>query len=645
MNIGMQVTETVTHRKSTTTTTTAVTRAVNEPDDKDVESSQESTSCAQEPKILLYESRVNEDDDQSNILTDDDTDSVGSSIDSKEIEAGLKEITQQTQENSVENIDTQMKRLSFISSSNANKFSTNANDNMHNLSHHFQQLDLMLENDNINSDQKENTNDEKNDIDESIQVLSSDDSFDHEPSAHGKQIVANEIIILSDSDDCEKSTKKHRKRDIENEPPLKPSGSPSENADVYNISPMEENQIKSLDSETMKKVNNFFDNIPFTVPSDHESSLNVTELSNSIKDPVYVCATSDEESIVEKTASETSLPFVGTVDKIQNEDGGVAKITDHTKHVDENNLEFSDNNIVVDIPVIKSSSDQSRPLIRSQSGVRLIASKSSPIIKTSAKNSECIRQSTNNVVLKNTGSSITVNSNNGQVNISAKININIQISPVEESSSEESSDDKDKKSTDSEAIQSNEEQNSNKPQTEQSRKVNEDGSDDQNTDKQQNEKNENGNKTNNDIEEEQQLTLPNTSESAKSPSNQRKQCTKNVTMRTPSTASKLKPFEYASPKSMVRTKLVENVFEVDKQIPVSAAHQELLYKIYGEEWKTPEVIKSYSAVKCNDKARQHVNDTPTNLNHKRYSKGFNTCKSVQILLQNTIDMYSVYKFN
>lgn len=50
--------------------------------------------------------------------------------------------------------------------------------------------------------------------------------------------------------------------------------------------------------------------------------------------------------------------------------------------------------------------------------------------------------------------------------------------------------------------------------------------------------------------------------------------------------------------------------------------------MYGDAWKTPEVIQSYSAVKGKSIDRAATNTTPSLLKNNRYSKGFDLCKLI-----------------
>lgn len=551
--------------RMTTTTTTTMTKVLDEApaqvDDDDISCGQQQQQ--QQQKILLYEST--RDETQSALLTDDDTDSVGSSLDSKELESGLKEVSQPTQ-NTVANtdqIDSQMQSLSFISTLDRHRAVDAKSDNvMHNMSRQFDQLDISHNQDNEQAEQKAI---EKR---ESILTLSSTDTLDCEPNQlenTEEKNDSNSVIVLSDSDTEEAkfaSESPPLKRNISQEPPLKPTMASSNDPAMYNIS--------TIDKSSMEQVNNFFDNVPFIETG--ENSFNSSHISKSLKDDFYVPETTDEESAAENSINVAS--FHGETDQKEKEkiESKQQQLDAEVAH-DSDPPDFSDNNIIVDIPVIKSSSDQPCQLIRSQSGVRLTASRSSPITKiTSGKiDSDGIKRSSSNVVLKTPGNcGITVNSSNGQLNIAAKININIKI--VEDSSEESSEDNKPVRK--SQAIQSNEDCPS-------SLKTNI-----------------NSNDINRAIPP-TQLDGPCDSKNNRTPKKNSELDAVNTTPRTPKTASKLKQFEFVPPKSMTKSKNMDSKqqeengndakplnksmtsersdgFQVDKNIPISPRDQKLL---------------------------------------------------------------------
>lgn len=513
---------------TTTTTTTTMTRVLGEPP-----AESDDVSCAQKPRVLLYESTRDDD-----ILTDDDTDSVGTSIDSKELESGLKEISQLTTQDTVANIDridTQMQSLSFISPLNRSKMTSKSEDNVQNMSRQFDQLELQNENEQEKTQEKNDTP-SKCVLSCSVQTLSSNDTMDH-AEVSAKEIQdkneSYEVIVLSDSDTDEAPADEAvpRSRIVSQEPPLKPSYANSNDNILYNLS--------SLDDDTaMQRVNHFFDNAPFVEPV--ENSFNTSHMSNSIREDIFVPETTDEESI----------------DEGENVQQKESEAKNSNEQIESNQPNFSDNNIIVDIPVIKSTSDQPRQIIRSTSGVRLTASRSSPIIKTTAG------------IIRTPGSSIRVCSNNGQVNIAAKININIQI--VEDSSEESSEDNKPARK--SQAIQSSEECQHNHSNA----------------------------SSNPEVKRATTNTHSKVFEDPKphTPAKNHKVDAIKTPTKTPSTASKLKQFEFVPPRSMskirddnaeikvvnktISSETSENNdgFQIDKSIPISPRDQKLLVRSY-----------------------------------------------------------------
>lgn len=560
VNAEKEASQTVT---CTTTTRTTMTRVVNE---APVECDE--VPCAQKPKILLYEST--KEDNGSDILTDDDTDSVGSSIDSKELELGIKEMSQLTTQGNAANIDridTQMQNLSFASPLNKGNSTTKSDEHFQNMSRQFDQLELQQESlKEITAENIEEANNRS--LSCSIQTLSSNDTMDHEAVEGAEEIQgkddSNEVIVLSDSDTDEPppAEKEPRTRIMSQEPPLKPSFASSNDNAMYNISP--------LSSSAMQKVNNFFDNAPFVEPI--ENSFSTSRMSNSVHEDVYVPETTDEESVNESAVNESSI-----AESIKNDE--VAKQTEQSEaivlheEIEQIQPDFSDNNIIVDIPVIKSTSDQPRQVIRSTSGVRLTASHSSPIIKTSAG------------IIRTPGSSIRVNSNNGQVSIAAKININIQI--VEDSSEESSEDNMNKPARKSQAIQSSEDC----PQNHSDRSSTPDGETAQKRGDQK----------------------PQEEPKPRTPARNNKLDAIKTPTKTPSTANKLKQFEFVPPRSMSKNKIIDSPtekkttsdsadtkpanksissessecndgFVVDKNIPVSPRDQRLLVSSICLRW-------------------------------------------------------------
>lgn len=573
---GVQAPQTVTCVKTTTTTTTATMTTVREnapaqDDIDDIPSAQQ-----QQQKILLYEST--RDETQSALLTDDDTNSVNSSLDSKDLESGLKE-TQPTQDTvtNVDQIDSQMQSLSFISTLDRH----NNDAGMHNISRQLEQLDILNDEEAIGNEPADD--EEATQRRQSIVSLSSnDDTLDHESdqsenTQEKDDSDSSSVIVLSDSDTEEAEGPNEPsptpKRNISQEPPLKPTMPSSNDPAMYNIS--------SIDSSSMQRVNNFFDNAPFLEPVEPveavvENSFNSSRVSRSQKEDIYVPETTDEESMADDSNNDGSVH--GENDEKEKEKAESKQEHQIEKDMDgeapeSRQMDFSDNNIIVDIPVKKSTSDQPRQLIRSQSGVRLTASRSSPITKTSSGkvDSDGIKRTSSNVILKTPGG-FTVNSSNGQLSIAAKININIQI--VEDSSEESSEDNKPVKK--SPAIQSSEDCASGRNTS-----TNDVNSDSQNPT--------------------QSGDIQSDSKNNRTPGKKTKLDAVNNTPKTPQTASKLKQFEFVPPKSMTKAKKANgnnqaengndgkplnksitsessenDGFQIDKNIPISPRDQKLL---------------------------------------------------------------------
>lgn len=557
---NIQALETV--KCSTTTATTTMTKVINEPPNED---DNEDVSCAQKQKILLYEST--RDENQSDILTNDDTGSLCSSIDSKELEAGLKEITQPTQNTiaNIQRIDTQLQNLSFVSPSKCNDVTTKSDESLQNMSHQFHQLSMQHDKSDCDKDKTNVTTEEnvKTIFSNSVQTLSSNDTLDQEPEKSSEEKCdSDSIIVLSDSEPEEAGTVAEvSKRIISQEPPRKPSSPSSNDPGVYNLSP--------IDQSSLQKVNNFFDNAPFIEPAEPiENSFSSSHISKSTKEDIFIPETSDEESVVDCSIVESSLN-AAPEQKTKPE----PKEQPPVINLESDKPELSDNNIIVDIPVVKSTSDQPRQVIRSQSGVRLTASHSSPIYKNASKiiGSEGVKRTPSNVVL--TPSGIRFNSSNGQVNIAAKININIQIV---EDSSEESSEDNNKPSRKSQAIQPTEECSSS-------------------SDIQTNTKFDDSYKT---AAKSSQSKCQNEPTNNQTPKKGVKSAADGTPSKTPQTASKLKQFEFVPPKSMTKSKnqnketegceinsanksitsegSENDGFQIDKNIPISPRDQKLL---------------------------------------------------------------------
>lgn len=535
-----------------TTTSSTITKVVN---DEPKELDTEELSCAQQPKMLMYEST--KDDAQSDLLTDDDTNSLGS-IDSNEL-PGRKQISQQsTQDNTgvnIDQIDTQLQNLSFVSPS-VSRRDVNDDEHLQNMSRRLDKLDI--DDDNQQEDMpKQSLKLETNRLSVvSIQTLSSTDIPDNDQNqsvaTQNEQNNSDVVIVLTDSEGDKDDGRNCR------EPPLKPKCPSINDGAMYNISP--------IDTLSMQQVNQFFDNAPFTEVVEVDQSFNASRLSNKTD--------KDDDECVPETTYEESIENKSIVDSNSSD---VA--VDQPKASE---AIFSDNNIVMDIPVIKSTSDQPRQLIGSISGVRLTASHSSPLIKasTGATESECIKTSGSNVIVNTPTNAIRYNSSNGQLNIAAKININIQI--VQESS-EESCEENPRKS---QAIRSSNEYE-NQSDIDDTQHANQSDS------------------SSGGYLKVPLTRSPNTPRNRQTPAKNGKMKAINTPTRTPSTGSKIKQFEFVPPKSMTKAKKTdtnldtetinsnneakstnrspisdnlddENGFKVDTSIPISPRDQKLL---------------------------------------------------------------------
>lgn len=601
----------------------------NDPNGPD-ESNYDQTNVGQKPNILLYESTIqnattiDDDNPASDILTDDDTDSVRSSIYSIELDGEIQS-TQQSVQTNVDNINlisSQMHNLSVISIPDEKVASTKDTNapNLMNLSQRFHDLDISKANTEEN---------EINEHDKSISI-STQESTGHDNDK--RRSKTNEVIVISDTDSEEDNMRvvnvQQQQRRISEEPPFKPNCPSDNDGAAFNITSSGSN---ALNSQLMQKVNDFFNNIPYMEAC--ENSFNTTMLSKSVGEAVYVSETSDDES----------------TDPSKHDSHQQLDESSEQQMDKQNNLEFSDNNIVVDIPVVKSSSDQPKASIRSYTGVQLTASHSSPIIKTktsNALNTNSAKKAGNTLMVTKTGSTITVNSV-----ISAKININIQISSGDCSSSEASSDDKERATRESLAAQSHSDENGDSDVPVPSNQI------DPSNNKSCDSRNHSLRCDTNNLDEVKNNTLRqsnvDTEAALLNESAKHERENKNLP-KTPSTASKLKQFEYVPPKSITKSVTKKSSaannrtpipnsqvetnetnadgFKVDESIPVSERDQKLLHRLYGEAWKTPEVIRSYSAIKgkaASSADRAAVNKSPTSLKKlSRYSKGFNLCKLI-----------------
>lgn len=364
----------------------------------------------------------------------------------------------------------------------------------------------------------------------------------------------------------------------------------------YNVTPSQPRPI--IDTLIMSKVNQFFDNVP-----ERNEIIGVTtqrkECTHNLDETIYISETSEEP---EANNSEASVAFESPIkpkhSEILTEDEESIEETDRNK---EQGRTFADEDYI---------SAEGAPL-------QSVKQTDEPIAKVDEESPDIFAAplQSDNDKRKPTGIS-TATAGNGEhlikfksahvekVSISAEININIQISALDSSSS-----------VDSDASGS-----------EQS-KILENSKGEANPTRQD---------TSNDSEDTptseymtpQKYLLNNGAN--KFPALTDKPTHSRVTH--------LKQFEFVPPKSLTKSKKpastnVDNAnendddsdkFEIDENIPVPATDQKLLQQIYGAAWKTPEIIRTYSAVKAN----KLITDTRAtqSAGAKRISKGFNLCK-------------------
>lgn len=565
-------------------------------------------ASGQKPKILCDSTLTTGDtknDNESDILTDDDTDSVGSSVDTEFIEKALDNTIAPADTNEVDEVGTDFNRMSISMMTTQPKNEKS-----------FLEISTQFDRLTVKNEQETNTQDAHC----SIVTLSSTNDDDDQDTKSGisSSSEMNEVIVLTDSDNDEKERRVSEM--------LQP---PTASSDDFNVSAMADDLPES---SAMHKVNDFFDNVP--EPKNRTILSDVSVINATHQESIYV-----SQTIFDDTQDDSKLAF---------DQQSVAKVNDNGE---DEALHVTDNDIRIDIPVSKSSSDQPRQLTKTQSGIKLTTTNSTPIIESTVKKSQCIPRSSSNTprdlsaLIKNNGGSIKLHTDsNGQVNISARININIHIAKIDDESSDDSRRDTKDRTTPKDTPAIDSESSENAKQSEKNVQS-----------PPQNEVQEaeiivkavfdtdDVIEASNDVIE---ATIDDKAAERKPP----------TTTKTPSTANKLKQFEYATPKSMTKTskKLIyetpkmkapttvendkENLpdnlpegFQIDKTIPVAAKDQLLLHQVYGDAWKTPEVLRSYSSIKGapnNFQPKRLVQSAicDQKMINSRMSKGFMFCK-------------------
>lgn len=601
---------------TTTTTKTRLTATLTETQ-KIISTASNLKSNVQKPKILMSESTIKtlEKNEDSDVMTDDDTDSVGSSVDSDFIHRALIESndeSHQQNERHCIDIDSQFQRLS-ISISAADTKPTISNEFL-NMSHQFDQMGIV---------------DGRKSISENCTVLTLS-STDDEPaeqdtnSAHSSSQI-NDIIVITDSDADDHTTSI--------QPPLA--------TDEPNVSDIYSNSLKLPSTPLMKKIDHFFDNVPSL---DTDTTINTSIISekmendNSDQESIYISETSqednDHDSIELSKKCEKSL----IANVIMESESVIATSIDcqinNRKNVDVN--AETNNEIKIDIPVSKSSSDQPRQLVKSQSGIKLTTTRSTPIIESTIRKPQVSAGTNLSATVKNAGSSIKLlTDSNGQVNISAKININIQINQIDDESTSEDSNlaNNEKPQNESPAIELNIENIHAKIETPHKEsktddKQNENDAAEKNIQSESvfktiviRQPNENTPQTPADKLSKFQFSAP---------TSLTKSTTKKQLYKTPKRTPKRTPKQQNTDKENSA-----NNFIVDKNIPVDAKDQKLLHQVYGDAWKTPEVLKCYSAVKGKSQLIEETRlvqsaNCANKVTNSRISRGFMCCKYTKV---------------
>lgn len=353
----------------------------------------------QKPKLLLYETTVEtaskfSKNDSSSILTDDDTDSVGSSVDTNffnNILAGGK-VEQCAQK--VNDIESQLENLS-ISTPTTKSSVINKRDEE--LSEKLQQLDLIKETDEFKAFQQRT--DEKSFLHCSAITLSSKATSPDKKSTKSSENNQtelediDEVIVLSDTSEDEED---------EEDDSVQPAKQKSGEERFYNVTPSAANNSK-LNSLVMNRINNFFDNVP-EAEAVHTNNTTILSADLSQHQSLYVSETSIEEedqdvSISKENSNDEEMDVSNKSTYFESEDN--AKLVENENTASKNSNPNVDKYIQPSPPKTPSSN-----LISNKQ-----SSESTPIPVT------------------NSASSVQVTSvNSGQINISAVININIKIS-------------------------------------------------------------------------------------------------------------------------------------------------------------------------------------------------------------------------
>lgn len=630
-------------------------------------------NAEQKPNVLLNDSSSTMSKDDNSLLTDDETDSAGSSVDTDFINDLMPSNARVRNENRperVEEIGTQLKNISISSPAELAREL---------LAHKFTQLGIDHD---VIGDVDDDRRDDNNSGNLDVVSLSSTNSSIHEREVRAspvQQTVASaspaaNVIVLDDSD----------------------TESNKDSGDDLNKSP-----FCPIDNTQMERLNDFFDN----VPDQSEDSFIQTNNKNNADDheSIYISETSIEES----NSNESHLSEAQSANNANNCDAEMEPNANNAAAVGDNdefisarseNLQLSrgtDNfadGQIIEMPLSAQTSAGVAGAVAAPDVLAVTDSVADtdavPLISTGSTELN-VRQTTSDVstVFRSTGRGspirisdrdIRITSGVEKVSISAKININIQISGMDSSSSDSSEANSSNyveeivESVPAETQDNEEEAGDGNDADSEAVPQSEDDQIDRESSQRANVSTPVRNGANTPAktpaEASPLVQRPHRPSSAKTPRRTPAKAIEKIrtplaaNADTPRSALQLKQFEFAPPKSMTKTnkvvtpnvttptkrqdKSAVNVdaqmtdqiveedlppgFVMDQSIPVPPKDQILLQKLYGNEWKTPEVIRCYSTVKLKRPnlyvEQQSQSVISKRQMDKRISKGFHICK-------------------
>lgn len=619
----------------------------------------------QKQNVLLHEvssTMSKMEKDESIITDDDDTNSIGSSVDTDFINDIISPTTKVNQSNNhksefVEEIGTQLKNISISSPAQFfhDKFEQDAQ-NMSGLSQKFTEMGLLR---NTTDDFKVNERSKQDDeacqsksdavrkslLEMSVVTISSVSAHEREQQILAVH-VANadtvetpiDVIVLSDSE---------------------LGSNPGSRDDInqivfYNVSTETETEKPhTVNTMIMDKVNKFFDNVPDQI-----------EDSFTTEKPIKPAVADESIYISETCPSDTAQNESDAVsDNLSDANLNAAKmLTDGNASIREADADVFVSAHGSDLQPTNGTNHFTEGQIIAMS----VESHADPSPQICTVASDLKEKSPE--MIKNAGSSIKITSSNlascgEKVSISAQININIQISGLDSTTSES-----DDSNYSNQQLENSSEQIGN-------------NDDDESIDDelQHSTRSTSVTPAKTPVKTPVKAPINPPAETAantlvktpvrtprKTPIKNTLKTPRSINKNTPNSVLKLKQFEFVPPKSLTKTK--KNIpnekdstdsetfrtaqveekskttdkkrdddsdkeaydFVIDRNIPVAPKDQMLLHKIYGDAWKTPEVIRSYSAVK-GSKMRPQVEQKSQSVITKqeicsRMSHGFHLCK-------------------